>query len=29
MLPKAKEIVDAQSLKMQGAVDLLEEDLKK
>ncbi len=28
MLPKAKEIVDAQSLKMQGAVDFLEEDLK-
>ena len=28
MLPKAKEIVDAMSLKMKGAVDYLEEDLK-
>jgi len=28
MLPQAKEIVDAQSAKMQGAVDYLEEDLK-
>ena len=28
MLPQAKEIVDAQSVKMQGAVDYLEEDLK-
>ena len=28
MLPQAKEIVDAQSVKMQGAVDFLEEDLK-
>ena len=28
MLPQAKEIVDAQSLKMQGAVEYLEEDLK-
>ena len=28
MLPQAKEIVDAQSAKMQGAVEYLEEDLK-
>ena len=28
MLPKAKEIVDAMSVKMQDAVDYLEEDLK-
>ena len=28
MLPQAKTIVDAQSLKMQGAVEYLEEDLK-
>lgn len=28
MLPKAKEIVDAMSVKMQDAVDFLEEDLK-
>lgn len=28
MLPQAKEIVEAQSAKMQGAVDYLEEDLK-
>ena len=28
MLPQAKEVVDAQSAKMQGAVDYLEEDLK-
>jgi len=28
MLPQAKEIVDAQAAKMQGAVDYLEEDLK-
>ena len=28
MLPQAKEIVDAVSVKMQGAVDYLEEDLK-
>ena len=28
MLPQAKEIVEAQSAKMQGAVDFLEEDLK-
>ena len=28
MLPQAKEIVDAQSLKMQGALEYLEEDLK-
>ena len=28
MLPKAKEIVDAASLKMQDAVEYLEEDLK-
>ena len=29
MLPKAKEIVDAMAVKMQAAVDYLEEDLKK
>ena len=28
MLPKAKEIVDAMSAKMQDSVDFLEEDLK-
>lgn len=28
MLPKAKEIVDSMALKMEGAVDYLEEDLK-
>ena len=28
MLPRAKEIVDAAGLKMQDAVDFLEEDLK-
>ena len=28
MLPKAKEIVDAAAVKMQDAVDYLEEDLK-
>ena len=28
MLPQAKTIVDGQSVKMQGAVDFLEEDLK-
>ena len=28
MLPRAKEIVDAADLKMQEAVDFLEEDLK-